>query len=305
MQEIIPNLWFDGDAKEAAEFYTSVFSDGEITETMHYPTEGLLDFQKDLAGDVLTVDFELLGHRFTAINAGPEFSPNPSISFFVNCESKEAVDELWEKLIDGGTALMSLDSYDFSERYGWVQDKYGVSWQLIFADPEGDWRPKIVPSLLFTKSVNGRAEEAIKFYTTVFADSEIGQLARRDEADQGVKAEAGSLAFGDFKIENDWLAAMDGGEAHEFTFNEGISLSVQCKGQEEIDELWEALSADPDAEQCGWLKDKYGVSWQIVPETINELMFNVDGSAKPGVYAAMMEMKKLDIKKLKEAHEEA
>src|SRR5438105_3518308 len=134
MQKIVPNLWFDHNAKEAVDYYISVFGDGKINSQSHYPKsekEGLADFQKDLAGDVLTVDFELNGYRFTAINADKTFQPNPSISFFYRCDSKEENDRVWGKLSDRGKVLMPLNKYPFSEYYGWVQDRYGVSWQLM------------------------------------------------------------------------------------------------------------------------------------------------------------------------------
>lgn len=124
MQKITPNLWFDGNAKEAAEFYVSVFPNSKIVSTSYYPSseeEGLADFQKDLAGKVLTVDFELFGQRFTAINAGPEFKFNESVSFLITCEDQEEIDYYFEK----------LSSVPESEICGWCKDKYGLSWQVI------------------------------------------------------------------------------------------------------------------------------------------------------------------------------
>lgn len=291
MQKITPNLWFNSNAKEAVDFYVSVFPDTNIIATSHYPKskeEGLADFQINFAGKVLTVDFEIMGFRFTAINAGSEFTPNPSISFFVTLDSKEEMDVLWGKLAEGGIKLMELAKYPFSEYYGWVQDKYSVSWQLILNNPEGDWRPKVMPSLLFTQDKNGKAEEAINFYTSVFNNSKTGQLVRRTEDDPMTKA--GTLSFGDFVVENTWIAAMDGGEGHNFTFNEGVSLLIVCKDQDEIDYYWEKLTAEGGEESvCGWLKDKYGVSWQVAPSNMDELM------NKPDAYKTMMNQKKIII----------
>lgn len=302
IQKIIPNLWFDKEAEEAAEFYVSVFQNAKVNTKTHYADAGQ-EIHGQVAGSVMTVEFEIKGFKFVGLNGGTPpaggFTPNPSISFFVNCDSKEEVDNLWEKLSDGGKALMPLDKYDFSDRYGWVQDKYGVSWQLIYGNPEGDWRPKIVPSLLFTQDQNEKAEQAIEFYTTVFNDSQIGQLARAPEDSGPLKK--GSLMFGDFVLENTWLAAMDGGDVHDFTFNEAISLIVSCETQDEIDHYWEKLSAVPESEQCGWLKDKFGVSWQIVPTMLNELS-GEDPEANARLTEALLKMKKLDIKALEEAY---
>lgn len=295
-QKITPNLWFDGNAKEAVEFYVSAFPDSKVTATTHYPKsaeEGLADFQLDMAGKELTVDFELGAQQFTAINAGPEFQFNPSISFMVNFDPSrdeaalEHIDELWEKLLEGGEVLMPLDEYPFSRRYGWVKDRYGLTWQLILTDPEGEPRPFIVPSLLFAGENTNKAEEAINFYLSVFQDAKQGTLARYEQ-DTG-PAEAGSLMFADFMLAGQWFATMDSAFEQDFTFNEAVSLSVICKDQDEIDYFWQQLSSVPEAEQCGWCKDRYGVSWQIVPENMEELM------QKPDAFSKMMQMKKLVI----------
>lgn len=296
MQKITPNLWFNKTAKEAAEFYVAAFPDSSITSIVTYPEskeEGLADFQLELAGEALTVEFELAGFAFTAINAGPEFTPNPSISFMVNFDpsrddkARENLDELWGKLADGGTELMPLDSYPFSKRYGWIQDKYGVSWQLILSDPGGEPRPFIIPSLMFGNVAQNHAKEAIEFYLSVFPDSQIGATYPYEQLVAPVTAE--SLMYADFTLANQWFTANDSAVEQSTMFTEGISLAVVCKDQAEIDSLWEQLSAVPEAEQCGWCKDKYGVSWQIVPENMGELM------EKPNAYAKMMEMHKIVI----------
>lgn len=295
-QKITPNLWFGGNAKEATDFYTSIFPDGKIISTSYYPKskeEGLADFQLEMAGKPLTVEFELGGLKFTAINAGPEFKFNPSISFMLNFdpskdEQAEArLNELWGKLIDGGEALMPIDSYPFSKRYGWVKDRYGLTWQLILTNPEGEPRPFITPSLMFIGDNNNHAEEAINFYVSVFKDAKVGNLARYPD-DTG-PAKKGSIMYGDFMLADQWFAAMDSGVEHDFSFNEAISLSVASKDQAEIDYFWEKLSSVPESEQCGWCKDKYGVSWQIVPTNMEELM------KKPDAFKSLMQMKKLVI----------
>jgi predicted 3-demethylubiquinone-9 3-methyltransferase (glyoxalase superfamily) len=295
-QNITPNLWFEGNAKEAVDFYVSIFPDSKIISTLNYPNsadEGLADFQLDMAGKVLTIDFEIGKYRFTTINAGPEFKFNPSISFMLNFDpssdkqAREHLNELWDKLLNGGEALMPLDKYPFSKRYGWVKDKYGLTWQLVLSDPGGDPRPFIVPALLFAGKNTNHAEEAVNFYLSVFKDSKQGILARYGEATGPAKAE--SLMYADFMLAGQWLAAMDSGAEQNFDFSEAVSLSIACKDQTEIDYFWEKLSAVPEAEQCGWCKDKYGVSWQIVPENIDELI------KKPGAYAKMMQMHKLVI----------
>lgn len=294
-QKITPNLWFDG-AKEAVEYYVSIFPQAKQGVTTYYPNSaeaGLADFQLEMAGKELTIDFELGGQQFTAINAGSLFKFNPSISFMLNFDpsydehAQTHLEELWAKLIDGGKALMPLDTYPFSERYGWVQDRYGLTWQLILSNPEGEPRPFILPALLFTGQNTNHSEDAIHFYTSVFQNSRLGKLARY--AEQTGPAKPGSLMFADFMLDGQWFVAMDSGVAQSYTFNEAVSFVVDCANQEEIDYYWQKLSSVPEAEQCGWCKDRYGLSWQIVPSNMEELM------RRPGAFAKMMEMKKLVI----------
>lgn len=296
MNKITPCLWFDNQAEEAVVFYTSIFREGKINNTAHY----LADTPSNKPiGSVLQVDFEIEGQSFTALNGGDFFKPNPSISFFVNRDSAEEVEAMWEKLSEGGQALMPLDEYPFSKKYGWIQDKYGISWQLIFTEPVGDPRPNIILSLLFTKEVSGQAEEALQFYASVFADTEVGQMVQH-EVDTKMHR-AGNLMFGDIRIGEQWLAAMDGGTPHEFSFSEGVSLQVFCKDQAEVDELWGKLAVDPEAGVCGWLKDKYGVSWQIVPEELRELMDESNPERAKRVMESLLTMGKLDIETLRNA----
>jgi predicted 3-demethylubiquinone-9 3-methyltransferase (glyoxalase superfamily) len=299
-QKIVPHLWYDTEAKEAAEFYVSAFPDSKILD--------IAVLQDTPSGDTNVVSFELCGQTFTAISAGPAFKPNPSISFFVNFDpsrrqdAREALDLLWEKLSEGGTTLMPLDRYPFSDYYGWIADKYGVTWQLILTDPTGEPRPDIVPALLFVGDVCGKAEEATDFYLSVFKDSRRGQIARYPGGMPPDKE--GTVQFTDFMLEGQWFAAMDSGQDHAFSFNEAISLLVYCDTQEEIDYYWNALSAVPESEQCGWLKDRYGVSWQIVPRAMDEMMNEGSPRQVARVTQAFLDMKKLDLGVLQRAYDE-
>lgn len=301
MQKITPHLWFDKEARQAAEFYCSLFPSSNITHTStirNVPTP---------TGDCDIVSFEIGGHPFMAINAGPLFKPNPSISFIVNFDparendAKTRLDATWAKLSSGGKELMPLDKYPFSERYGWIQDKYGLSWQLILTNPAGEERALITPSLMFTGEVAGRAEEAIDFYLSVFKDGKRGMSARYP---QGVPHEQeGTIMFADFYLMGTWLAAMDSAREHKFGFNEAISLLIPCQTQAEIDYYWERLSADRKAEQCGWLKDKFGISWQVWPAAMGEMMANGTPEQIDRVTQAFLPMKKFDIAKLQEAYD--
>ena len=293
MQKIVPNLWFDHNAAEAAAFYASVFPEAHVTATQYYPSEGLPDFQLEFAGKELVVEFEIGGYRFVAINAGPEFTINPSVSFMLNFDpsvdssAREHLDELWASLAEGGQELMPLGEYAFSQHYGWVQDRYGVSWQLILTDPAGEPRPFVIPTWLFGNGVQNRAGEAVDFYTSVFPGTRVGTLVHYPE--QVGPAAPGSVMFCDLEILGQWFVAMDSGAEQDFSFNCGVSLMVECADQAELDYYWNQLSAVPEAEQCGWCADRFGVSWQVVPANLGELM------QAPDSYQTLMGMKKIDI----------
>lgn len=297
METITPHLWFDKEAKEAAAFYTSVFPDSRV--------KNQFTITGTPTGDCDIVGFELWGQPFEAISAGPHFKFNPSVSFLVNFDpsreenAAEMLDQVWEKLVQGGSVLMPLQEYPFSKRYGWVADRYGLSWQLILADPGGDERPPIVPALLFVGSNCGRAEEARSFYTSVFPASEKGLLVHYD-ANQPPERE-GTVMFTDFKVLGTWIAAMDSAAEHDFAFNEAVSLIVNCDTQSQIDAYWEKLSADPRAEQCGWLKDKFGVSWQIVPRAMQDMMASADPQTLSRITQAFLKMKKLNLAEIEKA----
>jgi predicted 3-demethylubiquinone-9 3-methyltransferase (glyoxalase superfamily) len=299
-QKITPHLWFDKEAKEAAEFYVAAFGQGSKITNVHV-------LHDTPSGDCDIVSFELAGYEFMAISAGPLFKFNPSISLMVNFDpsrddkAREHLDALWAILSEGGSALMPLQEYPFSKRYGWIQDKYGLNWQLILTDPDGEERPFILPSLLFVGDKAGRAEEAVDFYTSVFAESKRGATARYGP-DQAPDKE-GTIMFADFMIEGQWFAAMDSAGPHDFTFNEAVSLMVSCKDQTEIDLYWDRLSAVPEAEQCGWLKDQFGVSWQIVPAELNRMISRGTPEQQARVTQAFLKMKKFDLAKLEEAYE--
>ncbi len=301
-QKITPHLWFDDQAEEAADFYTSLFENSGVGNMTRYPDSGQEIHGRE-PGTVMTVDFQLAGQSFAALNGGPHFTFTPAISFSVVCETEEEVDDLWRKLSEGGTALMELGPYDWSKKYGWVQDRYGLSWQISLGKLK-DVGQKITPSLMFV-SEHGEAEEAIAFYTSVFDDSDVVGIHRYGaEEDQP----EGAVGHAQFHLNGEVFMAMDSSPEHaDFTFNEAISLLVNCEDQEEIDYFWEKLSegGDEDAKQCGWLKDKFGVSWQVNPAALwNEMMQNGDDAGTERVLNAVWQMKKLDISELQRAYEQ-
>jgi predicted 3-demethylubiquinone-9 3-methyltransferase (glyoxalase superfamily) len=158
---------------------------------------------------------------------------------------------------------------------------------------------KVTPFLWF----DNQAEEAAKFYTSVFENSKVGKILRCDEAAaKAAGGPVGSVLTIEFEIGGQKFTALNGGP--EFKFNEAISFVVNCDTQEEVDYFWEKLSADGGQEsQCGWLKDKFGVSWQIVPTILIEMLQDKDSEKSERVRKAMLQMQKIDIKTLKEAYE--
>lgn len=295
MERIVPHLWFNDNAKEAVNFYRTLFDDSKMM------LEQKLDGTPS-GENAAYYEFTLAGQLFGALNGGPHFTFNPAISISVNCETIEETEVLWQKLIEGGRALMPLQEYPFSKLYGWVEDKYGLSWQVIYT--EGfEYEQKITMQLMFSGHMTGKANEAIKYYTDLFKDGVIGDIHEYEEG-QAVQEDA-KISHANFSILDTEILASDNGTQTDYTFNEAISLMVLCVTQAEIDYYWEKLSADPEAEQCGWLKDKFGVSWQIVPANMNELMSRGTQAQIDAVTQEFLKMKKLDKNHLERAWEVA
>ncbi|MGV3589681.1 MAG: VOC family protein [Adhaeribacter sp.] len=276
--EIYPCLWFNVNAQEAAELYCSLFKDSTIT-----------------VNTPMVVNFTLGGQKFMGLNGGPAHVPNPSVSFYVVCETRQELEDAWEKLLPGGMVMMPLDNYPWSEQYGFLQDKFGVSWQLALGKLE-DVGQKFTPCLMFTRHQAGKAEQAIQFYTSVFDNSSVVGILKYDENDGDV---AGTVKHAQFKLGNQVFMAMDSSLAHAFSFSEGISLVINCNNQAEIDYYWQKLSEGGQEDRCGWLKDQFGVSWQIVPVVLGQLMTNPEKA--PRVMQAFMQMKKFNIEQLENA----
>ncbi len=297
MLTIVPHLWFDQEAKEAAAFYCSAIPGSKINSSVV--------LRDTPSGDCDLVSFELAGQPFMAISAGPLFKFNPSTSFILNFDpsqgrTQQDLEALWNKLLPGASVLMPLQAYPFAPLFGWIQDRYGLSWQLSLSGPGGEARPFITPALLFVGEVCGKAEEAQDFYVSLFPNAERGATMRYPA---GMEPEReGTLMYSDFMLAGQWFAAMDSAQPHNFAFNEALSFMVFCDSQVEIDHYWTKLSAVPEAEQCCWLKDKYGLSWQIVPRALERMLQDPDPERVNRVNQAVLQMKKLDLAELQKAY---
>lgn len=305
-QKIVPCVWIADDAEAAAAFYTQVFRDAVVTDTKRYPDDAasLPDFQRHMAGKTLTVTLEIRGFQIMLLNGDASLRPSPSLNLMVNLDpllyedAREYLDDLHGALLaDGGLERMPLGEYPFSPHYAWVEDRFGVNWQLMLTDPEGDPRPFMMPSFMFGGAHQNESTAAVDTYLSLFPDSALshrvtyGDMGGVPETGQSEPspATADSIAFSDFRLAGQWFVAMDSGAVQDFTFTEALSLVVNVDDQQELDHYWDALSHVPESEVCGWLKDRFGVSWQITPRDIDELL------RRPGAYDRMMRMSKLVI----------
>jgi predicted 3-demethylubiquinone-9 3-methyltransferase (glyoxalase superfamily) len=276
--QLYPCLWFDGQAKEAAGFYCGLFGQSKIT-----------------AENPLVVSFELEGKKFMGLNGGPQFKITAGISIFVTHNDREKLEKLWQQLAHDGSPLIPLGQYPWAPLYGWVKDRFGTTWQLMLGElpPHGQ---TLAVSFLFAGAQMGKAQAAIDFYTGIFPNAAKHHVELYQANDAQPE---GFLKFGHFSLNGESFAAMDGPGDHQFAFGEGFSLVVECDTQAQINHYWAALTDGGSESQCGWLKDRFGVSWQIVPTVLGQLMG--DPEKAPRVMAAFMKMKKFDIAALQEA----
>lgn len=286
--KITPFLWFEENAEEAINFYVTIFDDSKVIRINRY-VEG------PLKGKVLNGEFQLEGQQFMALDGGPEFVFTPAVSFFVNCSNEGKLDHYYAQLSEDGSVLMPLKRYQFGEKFAWVTDKFGVSWQLML----DSHTPNILPCLMYICEKHGKTEEAIHFYTSVFPKSAVLSIAHYDLHDE---APGGTIKHGRFLLHNQEFLAFDSHQDHDFSMTGAISFYVNCESQEEVDALWEKLSQNGEIMKCGWLKDKYGVTWQIIPSDLPQMLSDPDSEKAKRVNDAMLKMKKIDISALEKAY---
>ena len=265
-------LWYDGQAQEACDYYSSIFRNS-----------------KTISADSLVVYFELDGVKLMGLNGGPMYSINPSISLFVTCDTDEEVNYYWEKLRAGGSELIPLSKYEWSDNYGWCRDKFGLTWQ-IYKGKKSEVNQRIVPLLLFANKHYGQTEEAVNFYTSLFRNSEITGILLYGKDKSELE---GKVMHSQFILDGKVFMAMDGPGDHDFDFSEGVSFVVECETQAEIDFYWDAFTREGEESMCGWCKDKFGVSWQIIPASLKDLMSDPEKRQK--VIDAFLKMRKFDL----------
>ncbi|MFN8258331.1 MAG: VOC family protein [Bacteroidales bacterium] len=268
-------LWFNNNAKEAVEIYSKSFQGLKIANETP-----------------MVINFEFEGQKVMCLNGGPMYRPNPSISLFVVFSTENEIQRAWDYISEGGSVLMPLNKYEWSQKYGWLNDKFGVSWQFFLGNKD-DFGQKLIPNILFTGSNAGKAREAINHYIKIFENSSVVAMNEYKAGDNDVE---GYLKHARFKLRNSQFIIMDSSLTHHFGFSEGNSFVIECENQEEIDFFWNKLTEDGEEGQCGWLKDKYGISWQVVPAILSELMSDDEKAER--VVAAFLKMKKFEIDKL-------
>jgi predicted 3-demethylubiquinone-9 3-methyltransferase (glyoxalase superfamily) len=295
MQKITPFLWFDKNCEEAINFYTTLFPNSEVTSINRYPEGPLEPPMAGMEGKVLTAVFQLAGQKFMALDGGPHLKFNPSVSFFVTLPTEQEVDDLYNKLNEGATILMPLQKYEFAEKYVWLQDKYGLPWQIMLGQNE----QTIIPSYMLVGENFGKAEEALNFYTGIFKNSKIDVISHYDAG----TPDEGKINYALFTLEGQKFTLMESGMDHKFETTAAISEYIECEGQEEVDYYWDKLSegADPSHQQCGWVQDKYGFSWQVIPTALPRLLSNPDKAKSGRAMQAMLQMKKIIVADLEAA----
>ena len=278
-KQITPCLWFNNQVKEAAALYCSIFSKSKITSQSPIVTE-----------------IEVSGQKFILIDGGPVYQPNASISFSYTCENEQELEIIWNAFTREGSIMMPLGKYPWSEKYGWITDKFGISWQLALAEIS-EIGQKIIPCLMFTGKQYGRVDEAIEHYASIFKNVSVGTI-RRYGANELPDSE-GKVKHVQIAVDGQKFTLMESAAEHKFTFTEGVSLTVYCETQQEIDYYWEKLTESGKESMCGWLKDKFGVSWQIIPSMLGKIMSDPSKAGKAA--QAFMSMRKLNIEQIVQA----
>ncbi|HEY4489944.1 MAG TPA: VOC family protein [Candidatus Paceibacterota bacterium] len=299
IQKITPFLWFDKNCQEAMNFYISIFDNSRIVSIKRYPEKALHPAWEGFQGKIITAVFELMGQRFMALDGGPHFKFNPSVSFTITCANADVAQNFYDKLSADGEILMPFQQYPWAEKYGWLQDRFGVSWQINTEKNGG----KIIPSLMFIGKHFGKCDEAINFYMGIFKNSSIETIARYEKDEGDVE---GKIKYSHFLLEGQPFRAMENSFPHKFEVSGAISFHVECEDQNEVDYYWNKLTeeADSKAQQCGWLADKFDFSWQIIPKILGEYLSDPDPVKSERVMKAMLQMKKIDIEGLKRAYNE-
>jgi len=271
-------IWCNNNGKDVAAFYCRVFPDAGM----------------DSQNDFVTC-FHIGDTPIMTLNGGPEFRPNPSFSFYVTIQTESELRSVWDQLSAGGKIMMPLEKYPWSNLYGWLVDQYGVSWQLTLGEIS-DVGKRVVPFLMFSDQQQGKAENAIDFYQHLMQPAKDPVIVRYDPDQVSIDAK---VVHSRFYIGKNLFMAIDGGVPQPFNFDEGVSFVIYCDDQQEVDYYWDKITEKGKESVCGWCSDEFGVSWQIVPVQIFDILKQPE--RRDRFFKIMMKMKKLVIADLEKA----
>ncbi len=279
-------LWIDGAPQETADFYLDIFDKSEQKRSLR--------FVEDIhgrPGEIATIELNLAGSEFILLNGGPEFTPTPAISYVINCEDNTQLENVWQRLSADGTVLMEFQEYPEIGLFGWVEDRYGFSWQVKI----GEGAQSITPCIMFANERYEKAQEAVTEWLTIFGGGTDFRLLNDDQTTQ----------LTGFHLYDQSFLTMDSPEEHKFGFSMANSFYIYCEDQDEIDRLWESVTNEGTEYPCGWMMDKFGISWQTVPRDLSDLLDDHHFEKAYQTTLALYKMKKIDIEKLRSVHRNA
>ncbi len=286
--KIIPHLWFSDNGQEAIGFYTGLFKESSLRDLRVLPGN---EFE-----NVKVMSFELMNTPMMAIEAVSTFQFNASFSYYVYCGSDSEVQRLYNVLSENGNVVFPVGNYPWSSCYAWVVDKYGLSWQLDQDDIKTE--QKIVPTLMFSNQFSSSVAAYTEILKNIFPAFKL-MVTAPYPVEQSPSE--GALLFAQVKIAGFVINLMSSHHSQNFEFNESNSLMVYCQDQDEIDYYWNCLAENGMMQACGWLKDQFGVSWQIVPAKLDEMIFQTDQIQLKELTDVMLKMVKLDVGVLERA----
>ena len=284
-----PCLWVDNQVEEMTELYTKVFENGKPLKTLYF-----LEDAHGKIGDILTQSVQLANQEFILLNGGPEFKATPSISYMVTCTSETQLQVLWQELSEGGKLLMNLAIYPGVGQFGWLEDRFGISWQ--FSLDQSSSSQKITPCFMFSGEQYGNASRAVAEWIEVFQSGEI--LEHYSNEDSTTK-------LAKFTLHQQEFMAMDSAVDHDFTFSLANSFYVYCENQKEIDRLWTAITSKGTEMPCGWMGDRFGVAWQTVTRDMDTMLDRKNLTKARAVTQAVYGMMKIDSEELRRIYNEA
>lgn len=277
---IIPAFWCNGTMAEQARAYAALFPGATIDG------QEPAAWAPDAPGATLALD----GCPVQLIDGGPMYAPTPAISLFVQRADEAGVRALWDALAEGGAVLIPLEAWPWARLYGWVQDRWGVSWQVNLG-PVAEVGQAVLPYLTFVGAAAGKVRAALDLYARAFPDLTVDGIHDHDGSGPDP---AGTVMHAQVRLRGGTMMLSDSAHAHAWGFTPGTSLSVLCADQAQVDRLWDLFLDGGQPSRCGWLTDAFGLSWQIVPQVLHDIMTTGTRDQKARAVAAFLPMDRLD-----------